>query len=87
MTPEMQQAEYPYCVKIETSTGHSANVPIAFLTAKQVENFLQFDFKRLVQEAGIKGARISVERATTADYEKVLREMAECLRNATGKAA
>ena len=87
MTLEAQPAEYPYCVKIETSTGQSATVAIAFLTPKQVENFFQFDFKRLAQEAGVKGARILVERAVTADYEKVLHEVTRCLRTATGKAA
>jgi hypothetical protein len=87
MTPETQQAEYPYSVKIETSTGKSATVGIAFLTPKQVENFLQFDFKRLAQEAGVKGARILVERAVTADYEKVLDEVTACLRTAPVKAA
>lgn len=87
MTVEAQQAEYPFTVKIETSTGQSANVPIAFLTRQQVENFIQFDFKRLVEEAGIKGARIHVERATTADYEKVLGEIAACLRTAPVKVA
>jgi hypothetical protein len=87
MTPETHQAEYPYSVKIETTTGQSATVGIAFLTPKQVENFLQFDFKRLAQEAGVKGARIHVERALTADYEKVLHEVTACLRTATVKAA
>ena len=87
MTPETQQAEYPYSVKIETSTGQSTTVAIAFLTPKQVENFLQFDFKRLAQEAGVKGARIYVERAVTADYEKVLDEVTACLRTAAVKAA
>jgi len=87
MNAETQQPEYPYFVKVETSTGQSANVPIAFLTRQQVENFLQFDFKRLVEEAGIKGARIHVERATTADYEKVLGEITACLRTAPVKVA
>lgn len=87
MTPEAQQTEYPYFVRIETSSGQSANVPVAFLTPKQVENFLQFDFKRLVQEAGVKGARIYVEPAVTADYEKVLGEIATCLRTAGAKVA
>ncbi len=87
MSSEVQQAEYPYFVKIETSTGHSATVPIAFMTPKQIENFLRFDFKRLVEEAGVKGARIYVERATTADYEKVLSDIAICLRNAKARAA
>ena len=83
MTVEAQQPEYPYFVKIETSTGQSTDVPVAFLTRQQVENFLQFDFKRLVEEAGIKGARIHVERAITADYEKVLGDIAACLRTSS----
>lgn len=87
MNVEAQHPEFPYFVKIETSTGQSANVPIAFLTREQVANFLQFDFKRLVEEAGIKGARIHVERATTADYDKVLGEVSACLRTAQGKVA
>lgn len=87
MNMEAQQAEFPYCVKLETSTGKSTDVPIAFLTRQQVENFLQFDFKRLLQEAGVKGARIHVERASTADYEKVLTEVASCLRTATANVA
>jgi hypothetical protein len=86
-TTERPQAEYPYCVKIETSSGQSADVPIAFLTPQQVEKFVQFDFKRLVEEAGIKGARIHVERATTADYDIVLGEIAACLRKGETKAA
>ncbi len=81
------QVEYPYTVKIETATGQSANVPVVFLTPQQVENFIQFDFNRLVQEAGIKGARIHVERAVTADYNEVLRDVATCLRSARGKVA
>ena len=80
MTPETQQPEYPYSVKIETSTGHHANISVAFMTPKQVEDFIQFDFKRLVQEAGFKGARIHVEPATTADYANVLHEVAASLR-------
>ncbi len=80
MALETQQPEFPYCVKIETSTGKSTNVPIAFLTRQQVENFIQFDFKRLLEETGVKGARIHVERAITADYQKVLDEIAGCLR-------
>ena len=75
----MQQPEYAYSVKIETST-QSANIPIAFMTQSQLENFLQTDFKQLVKRAGIKGARIYIERAPTADYEKVLGEIADCLR-------
>ena len=79
MNRAMQQPEYAYHVKIETST-QSANIPIAFMTREQLENFLQFDFKRLVQAAGVKGARIYVERANTADYERVLGEIAARLR-------
>jgi hypothetical protein len=78
-----QQLEYPYSVKIETPTGKSATVSVAFMTPKQVEDFLQFDFKRLAQEAGIKGARIHVERAITADYNKVVNEVTTCLKCAT----
>jgi hypothetical protein len=87
MTRETQQPEYPYSVKIETPTGQSATVSIAFLTPKQVEDFLQFEFKRLAQEAGVKGARIHLERAATADYEKVISEATACLRTATVKVA
>jgi len=87
MTSATQQPEYPYSVKIETSTGQSATVPIAFLTTKQVEDFLQFDFKRLAEEAGVKGARIHVERAITADYDKVMGEVMACLRSAIENAA
>jgi hypothetical protein len=81
MTTEMQQqqSESPYCVRIETETGQSSTVPIAFLTSKQLETFLQSEFKRLAQEAGVKGARIHVERAVAADYEQVLREVSSCL--------
>jgi hypothetical protein len=87
MSAEAQQSEYPFSVKIEISTGQSANVPIAFLTRQQVEKFVQFDFKRLVEEAGVKGARIHVERANTADYDKVLGEIAACLKTASSKVA
>ena len=87
MAPEMTQSESPYCLKIETATGQSSTVPIAFLTSKQLEVFLQTEFKRLAQEAGVKGARIHVERATAADYEQVLREVSACLRSAKGRAA
>lgn len=87
MTSETEHAEYPYVLKIETSTGQSTTIPIAFLTSKQVEHFLQFDFKRVVQEAGLNGVRIHVERAPTADYEKVLGAVAAYLRTATRKVA
>ena len=87
MNPETQQSESPYCVKIETATGQSSTVPIAFLTTKQLEVFLQTEFKRLAQEAGVQGARIHVERAVAADYEQVLREVSACLQSAKKRAA
>jgi hypothetical protein len=86
MNPEIPQSESPYCLKIETATG-SSTVPIAFLTSKQLEVFLQTEFKRLAQEAGVKGARIHVERAIAADYEQVLREVSACLHSAKKRAA
>jgi hypothetical protein len=39
------------------------------MTPKQLEIFLTSEFKRLAQEAGVKGVRIHVERAIAADYE------------------
>jgi hypothetical protein len=82
MAPETPQSESPYSVKIETATGRSTTVPIVVLTPKQLEDFLQVDFKRLAQEVGVKGARVHVERAVAADYEQVIREVASCLRSA-----
>src|SRR5450755_2055364 len=80
MTPEMQQqSESPYCVRIETETGQSSTVPIAILTPKQLEVFLQSEFKKLAQEAGVKGARIHIERTIAADYEQVLRQVTACI--------
>ena len=87
MNPETQPSESPYCVRIETDNGKSATVPIAVLTTKQLEVFLQTEFKRLAQEAGIKGARIHVERAIAADYDQVLREVTACLSSAKARAA
>ena len=87
MAAETPQSESPYCVKIETGTGQSSTVPIAVLTPKQLEVFLQSEFKRLAEEAGVKGARIHVERAIAADYEQVLREVSECLLSAKKRAA
>jgi len=87
MTPETQQSESPYCVKIEIGTGQSSTVPIAVLTPKQLEVFLQGEFQRLAQEAGVKGARIHVERAIAADYDQVLREVEACLTAAKKRAA
>jgi hypothetical protein len=87
MSLDPQAAELPFFVKIETANGKTTTVPIAFMTRQQVETFLQTDFKRLVNEAGIKGARIFIERAQTADYQKVLQEVGESLRAAAGRAA
>jgi ABC-type Fe3+-hydroxamate transport system substrate-binding protein len=87
MNPETQQSESPYCVKIETETGQSVTVPIAVLTPSQLEILLQSEFKKLAQEAGVKGVRIHVERAIAADYEQVLREVRACLSNAKAQAA
>ena len=87
MTLETQQFESPYCVKIETGSGQSSTIQVAFLTPKELELFLQTEFKRLAQEAGVKGARIHVERAVAADYEQELREVSACLRSATKRAA
>ena len=79
MNPETQQSESPYCVRIKTETGQSATVPIAILTPKQLEVFLQSEFKRLTQEAGLKGARIRVISSAANCYRRasVLRQMFE----------
>jgi hypothetical protein len=87
MNPETQQSESPYSLKIEIETGQSATIPIAVLTPKQLEVFLTSEFKRLAQEAGVKGVRIHVERAIAADYDQVLREVTACLSSAKKRAA
>lgn len=87
MCPEAQQVEYPFSLSIETSSGQLLAVPIAFLTRQQVADFLQHDFKRLAQQAGIQGARAHVEQAATADYENVLQRVESCLKRTPGKAA
>jgi len=87
MNPETPQSESPYCVKIETENGKFTTVPIAVMTAKQLEVFLTSEFKRLAQEAGVKGVRIHVERAIAADYEQVLHEVTACLSSAKARAA
>lgn len=87
MALETQQYESPYSVKIETATGRSTTIPIVVLTPKQLEDFLQVEFKKLAQEAGVKGARIHVERAVAADYEQVVREVASCLRSSKASVA
>ena len=87
MTPDTKHSESPYCVKIDTEAGQSATIPIAVMTPKQLEAFLTTEFKRLVQEAGLKGIRVHVERAIAADYEQVLREVTACLSSAKARAA
>ncbi len=86
MTPKTQQLLHPYSVKIETPTGKSATLPVTLLTPKQAEE-VQVEFKRLAQEAGIKGARINVQRGIGNEYEKVIHEIKACLRKAMAKAA
>ncbi|MBV8052156.1 MAG: hypothetical protein JOZ80_13250 [Acidobacteriaceae bacterium] len=87
MTQEAQQSESPYSVKIETATGRPTTIPIAVLTPKQLQDFLQIDFKRLAEEAGVKDVRVHVERAVAADYEQVIREVADGLRSANARVA
>ena len=79
--------EYPYTLKIETPTGQSITVPIAFLTREQINKLLQTDFKRLAQEAGASGTRVHVEQAVTANYDSVLQEVAAHLRRTALKKA
>jgi hypothetical protein len=67
--------------------GHSGSQITLSRALKQLEVFLQSEFKRLAQEAGVKGARIHVERAIAADYEQVLREVTACLSSAKARAA
>ena len=86
MTPKTQQFLHPYTVKIETPTGKSTALPVTLLTPKQAED-VQAEFKRLAQDAGIKGARISVQRVIADDYDKVIQEAKACLRNAQARAA
>ena len=86
MIPKTRQLLHPYSVKIETPTGKSATLPVTLLTPKQAED-VQAEFKRLAHEAGVKGARINVQRVIADDYEKVVREAKARLRYATAKAA
>ena len=86
MIPKTRQTLYPYSVNIETATGKPATLPLALLTPKQAEE-VQFKFKRLAQEAGAKGARISVRRVIADDYGQVIREAKTRLRYAVPKAA
>lgn len=86
MAPKKGQPVHPYSVKIETATGKSSKVPVTLLTPKQAEE-VQSEFKKMAHDAGGKGARIEVQRVTTGDYEKIVREARACLRAATGKVA
>ena len=81
-----QQLLHPYMVKIETPTSKATTLPVALLTPKQAEE-VQAEFKRLAHEAGVKGARINVQRITADDYEKVIHEAKACLRNALARDA
>jgi hypothetical protein len=93
MLLDAQQREYAYCVQIETRTGESAVISPALLTQKQVKHFVQFEFKRLSQEAGIRGSRIHVEQVAAvdckgaADYNKVISDVAARLRSGVKKVA
>jgi len=87
MSSEVQNVEYPFTLKIETSTGQSVTVPIAFLTREQVAKFLQSDFKRITEEAGAKGIRVHVEQAATANYDNVIEEVTAYLRRTSMKKA
>jgi len=73
-------------VNIETATGKPAILSVALLTPKQAEE-VQSKFKRLAHEAGVKGARINVQRVIADDYEKVIREAKARLLYAAPKAA
>ena len=85
MSLEVQHAEFPYTLNIETAAGQAVAVPIAFLTREELATFLQTDFKRLANEAGLRGARIHVEQAATADYGNVLEAVSAYLRRAALK--
>ena len=61
MVSKTQQVPHPYSVRIETPTGKSATLPHALLTPTQAEE-LQAEFKRLAQDAGVKGG--AHQRAT-----------------------
>jgi hypothetical protein len=86
MTPKTQSPLQSYAVKIETPTGKSASLSNTLLTPKQAEQ-IQLEFKRMAHEAGVKGARISVQRVIADDYGKVMHEAKTCLRTAVVKAA
>ena len=64
MTARTPQPLSPYSVKINTAAGTGATLPITLLTPKQAEE-LQVEFKKIAHDAGVRGARISVQRRTT----------------------
>ncbi len=86
MTARTAQPLSPYSVKISTAAGTGATLPVTLLTPKQAEE-LQVEFKRIAHDAGVRGARISVQRLAVNDYAKVLHEAKACLRKAMPKAA
>ena len=86
MTARTPQPLSPYSVKINAAAGTSATLPITLLTPKQAEH-LQVEFKKIAHDAGVRGARISVQRLAVDDYDKVLHEAKACLRKAMPKAA
>jgi hypothetical protein len=51
----------------------SGALSLAASTPKQLEIFLQLEFKRFAQEAGVKGAPIRVERAIAATTRSSVR--------------
>jgi hypothetical protein len=81
-TPQLS----PYSVKINTAASTGATLPITLLTPNQAEE-LQVEFKKIAHDAGVRGARISVQRVAVDDYDKVLHEAKACLRKAMPKAA
>ncbi len=86
MTARTAQPLSPYSVKINIAAGTGATLPITLLTPKQAEE-LQVEFKKLAHGAGVRGARISVQRLAVDDYDKVLHEAKACLRKTMPKAA
>jgi hypothetical protein len=86
MTARTAQPLSPYSVKINTAAGTGATFPTTFLTPKQAEE-LQVEFKKIAHDAGVRGARISVQRLAVDDYDKVLHEAKAYLRKAMPKAA
>lgn len=86
MTARTPHLLSPYSVKINTAAGTGATLPITLLTPKQAEE-LQVEFKKIARDAGVRGARISVQRLAVDDYDKVLHEAKACVRKAMPKAA